>query len=116
MPPKKEYIIYALLSVKQRDLYDKIVEGWIHQFLIEKGITDSAAGKEDVVDVNAPRWLRGGKKRRYDVDESKDEYFEQIEQGEVEDGAKKRRMWQRLEDSTRCRKMVCRLVCSTGGC
>ena len=50
---------------------------------------DSAAGKEDVVDVNAPRRLRGGKKRRYDVDGSDNEYFEWIEQGEAEDGAKK---------------------------
>ena len=89
LPPKKEYVIYAPLSVKQRDLYDEIVEGRIRRFLIEKGIADSAAGREDVMDVNAPRWLRGGKKRRYDIDGSGDEYFERIEQGEAEDGAKK---------------------------
>ena len=41
------------------------------------------------MDVNAPRRLRGAKKRRYDVDGSDDEYFERIEQGEAEDGAKK---------------------------
>ena len=75
--------------MKQRDLYDEIVEGRIRRFLIEKGMADSAAGKEDVVDVNAPRRLRGGKKRRYDVDGSDDEYFEQIEQGEAGDGTKK---------------------------
>jgi SNF2 family DNA or RNA helicase len=37
LPPKKEYVIYAPLSVKQRDLYDEIVEGRIRRFLIEKG-------------------------------------------------------------------------------
>ena len=38
LPPKKEYVIYAPLSVKQRNLYDEIVEGRIRRFLIGKGI------------------------------------------------------------------------------
>ena len=88
LPPKKEYVIYAPLSVKQRDLYDEIVEGRIRRFLIEKGIKDSSLEKEDVVDVNAPRRLRGGKRRRYDLDGSDEEYFERIEKGEG-DGTKK---------------------------
>ena len=87
MPPKKEYVIYAPLSVRQRDLYDEIVQGRIRQFLIEKGIEDPSAEK-DTVDVNAPRKLRGNKKRRYDVDESDAEYFERMEEGEEAQGAK----------------------------
>ncbi|KAI9463179.1 SNF2 family N-terminal domain-containing protein [Boletus coccyginus] len=90
LPPKKEYVIYAPLSVKQRDLYDEIVQGRIRRFLIEKGIDDPLAGKKEEVDVNAPRKLRGGKRRRYDVDGNDEEYFERVEKGdEDEDGTKK---------------------------
>lgn len=90
LPPKKEYVIYAPLSVKQRDLYDEIVQGRVRRFLIEKGIDDPLAGKKEEVDVNAPRKLRGGKRRRYDVDGSDDEYFERVEKGdEDEEGTKK---------------------------
>ena len=81
LPPKKEYVIYAPLSVKQRDLYDEIVEGRIRRFLIGKGIEDPSAENKVVVDVNAPRKLRGGKRRRYDLDGSDDEYFERMERG-----------------------------------
>lgn len=82
LPPKKEYVIYAPLSVRQRDLYDEIVEGRIRRFLLAKGIEDPSAEKKDEVDVNAPRQLRGGKRRRYDLDGSDDEYFERMEKGE----------------------------------
>ncbi|KAG8215643.1 SNF2 family DNA-dependent ATPase [Butyriboletus roseoflavus] len=88
LPPKKEYVIYAPLSVKQRNLYDEIVEGRIRRFLIGKGIEEPKAGKE-VVDVNAPRKLRGGKRRRYDVDGNDEEYFERMEMGEMRDETKK---------------------------
>ncbi|KAF8129893.1 SNF2 family N-terminal domain-containing protein [Boletus edulis] len=81
LPPKKEYVIYAPLSVKQRNLYDEIVEGRIRRFLLEKGIQDPLAEKIEI-DVNAPRKLRGGKRRRYDVDGSDDEYFQRMEKGE----------------------------------
>lgn len=91
LPPKKEYVIYAPLSVKQRDLYDEIVEGRIRRFLIGKGSEDPGVGEEVVVvvDVNAPRRLRGGKKRRYDVDESDEEYFERMEMGGMGEETKK---------------------------
>lgn len=84
LPPKKEYVIYAPLSVKQRNLYDEIVEGRIRRFLIGKGIEKPTAGRE-VVDVDAPRKLRGGKRRRYDMDGNDEEYFERIEKGEMRD-------------------------------
>lgn len=67
--------------MKQRNLYDEIVEGRIRRFLLEKGEGPSADKKEEI-DVNAPRKLRGGKRRRYDVDGSDAEYFEQMEKGE----------------------------------
>lgn len=89
LPPKKEYVIYAPLSVKQRDLYDEIVEGRIRRFLIGNGTEDASTEKEKLVDVNAPRQLREGKKRRYDLDGDDEEYFERIEKGEAGDGSKK---------------------------
>ncbi|KIK97821.1 hypothetical protein PAXRUDRAFT_824545 [Paxillus rubicundulus Ve08.2h10] len=83
LPPKKEYVIYAPLSVKQRNLYDEIVEGRIRRFLMEKGGGGGVGTAKVEVDVNAPRKLRGGKRRRYDVDGNDDEYFELMEKGEV---------------------------------
>ncbi|KIJ19572.1 hypothetical protein PAXINDRAFT_108979 [Paxillus involutus ATCC 200175] len=83
LPPKKEYVIYAPLSVKQRNLYDEIVEGRIRRFLMEKGGGEGIGTAKVEVDVNAPRKLRGGKRRRYDVDGNDDEYFELMEKGEV---------------------------------
>ncbi|KIJ62436.1 hypothetical protein HYDPIDRAFT_114552 [Hydnomerulius pinastri MD-312] len=84
LPPKKEYVIYAPLSVKQRDLYDEIVEGRIRKFLMANGSEESGKKEKTVeVDVDAPRKLRGGKRRRYDVDGSDDEYFEMLENGQV---------------------------------
>ncbi|KAF8838231.1 hypothetical protein BDN67DRAFT_955400 [Paxillus ammoniavirescens] len=83
LPPKKEYVIYAPLSVKQRNLYDEIVEGRIRRFLMEKGGGEGVGMAKVEVDVNAPRKLRGGKRRRYDVDGNDDEYFELMEKGEV---------------------------------
>lgn len=75
--------------MKQRDFYDEIVEGRIRRFLLDKGIEDPSAEKKEEIDVNAPRKLRGGKKRRYDLDESDEEYFKRMEKVEEEHGPKK---------------------------
>ncbi|KAF9222210.1 hypothetical protein BS17DRAFT_784014 [Gyrodon lividus] len=84
LPPKKEYVIYAPLSVKQRHLYDEIVEGRIRRFLMAKGGEDGVGTAKKVeIDVNAPRKLRGGKRKRYDVDGSDEEYFALMEKGVV---------------------------------
>ncbi|KAH7926002.1 hypothetical protein BV22DRAFT_1063947 [Leucogyrophana mollusca] len=81
LPPKKEYVLYAPLSIRQRDLYDKVVEGGLRSFLLGKRDKDEAVKVE--MDVDAPMKLRKGKRRRYDVDGDDDEYFEMLEDGGV---------------------------------
>ncbi|KAG1828022.1 SNF2 family DNA-dependent ATPase [Suillus variegatus] len=44
LPPKKEYVLYAPLSVGQRDLYDNILDGSLRDFLL--GISKKAASGE----------------------------------------------------------------------
>ncbi|KAG1842613.1 SNF2 family N-terminal domain-containing protein [Suillus subluteus] len=80
LPPKKEYVLYAPLSVGQRDLYDNILDGSLRNFLL--GISKEAAvEKVAEIDMDAPMKLRKQKKTRYDVDGSDDEYFEMLEDG-----------------------------------
>ncbi|KAG1769134.1 SNF2 family N-terminal domain-containing protein [Suillus placidus] len=80
LPPKKEYVLYAPLSVGQRDLYDNILDGSLRNFLL--GVSkEAAAEKVAEIDVDAPMTLRKQKKTRYDVDGSDDEYFEMLEDG-----------------------------------
>ncbi|KAG2366139.1 SNF2 family N-terminal domain-containing protein [Suillus spraguei] len=81
LPPKKEYVLYAPLSVGQRDLYDNILDGSLRNFLL--GVSKEAAAVEKVaeVDMDAPMKLRKQKKMRYDLDGNDDEYFEMLEDG-----------------------------------
>ncbi|KAG1824917.1 SNF2 family N-terminal domain-containing protein [Suillus subaureus] len=80
LPPKKEYVLYAPLSVGQRDLYDNILDGSLRNFLL--GISkETAVEKVAEIDVDAPMKLRKQTKTRYDVDGNDDEYFEMLEDG-----------------------------------
>ncbi|KAG1729304.1 SNF2 family N-terminal domain-containing protein [Suillus paluster] len=82
LPPKKEYVLYAPLSMRQRDLYDNILDGSLRSFLL--GVSkDAPAEKVETVDLDAPMKLRKQKKRRYDCDGDDDEYFEMLEDGGV---------------------------------
>ncbi|KAF9232388.1 SNF2 family N-terminal domain-containing protein [Melanogaster broomeanus] len=82
LPPKKEYVIYAPLSVKQRNLYDEIVEGRIRRFLIGMGCGEGDGAAKVEIDMDAPRKLRGGKRKKYDVDGNDEEYFELMGNGQ----------------------------------
>ncbi|KAG1792327.1 SNF2 family N-terminal domain-containing protein [Suillus plorans] len=80
LPPKKEYVLYAPLSVGQRDLYDNILDGSLRDFLL--GISKKAAvEKVGEIDLDGPMKLRKQKKTRYDLDGNDDEYFEMLEDG-----------------------------------
>lgn len=87
LPPKKEYVIYCPLSVEQRHLYDAIVEGSLRHLLLSRG-GENADKKKIEIDMNAPRKLRDKTKSgvvAYDVDGSDDdEYFENLDEGGVE--------------------------------
>ena len=86
LPPKKEYVLYAPLSVRQSDIYDRVVTGGLRAFLMGKGKEDDGKKKKEV-DVDAPRKLREGVKGqgrlRYDVDGDDDEYFDRLQAGDA---------------------------------
>lgn len=85
LPPKKEYVLYAPLSVTQREAYDRVLEGTLRAYLMQikdpRGV-EMAAEPEDL----GPMKLRNHQKSRpsYIVDEDDDEYFEKLENGETE--------------------------------
>ncbi|KAG6816760.1 hypothetical protein H0H87_003155 [Tephrocybe sp. NHM501043] len=85
LPPKKEYVLYAPLSIQQREAYDRVLTGTLRSYLIGKNPTKV---EEQSVETG-PRRLRseGGKqpKKRYDVDGDDDEYFDMVESGEVDE-------------------------------
>ncbi|KAF7986864.1 hypothetical protein HWV62_12596 [Athelia sp. TMB] len=87
LPPKKEYVLYAPLSVRQSDVYDRVLTGGLRAFLMGKGKSDANKTPKGV-DINAPRKTRNAgaakKGKKYDVDGDDDEYFEQLERGEEE--------------------------------
>ncbi|GLB42625.1 putative SNF2 family N-terminal domain [Lyophyllum shimeji] len=86
LPPKKEYVLYAPLSVQQREAYDRVLDGTLRSYLIGKN-----PAKEKKVEPieDGPRRLRsaGGKRGRksYAVDGDDDEYFEMLEKGEFDE-------------------------------
>ena len=103
LPPKKEYVLYAPLSVRQREAYDRVLDGGLRKWLIHGGtggveiIGDDEAIEEDdetekvgveIEEDDDPgtrrvskRFIKGGKKS-YAVDSDDDEYFEKLERGD----------------------------------
>ncbi|KAH8105154.1 SNF2-family ATP dependent chromatin remodeling factor snf21 [Cristinia sonorae] len=105
LPPKKEYVLYAPLSQRQREVYDAIVQGGLRALLLrERGVkpTVEAEPPEAKVDEDEElnRRTRSKKKngrpakkeKRYDVDGDDDEYFERLESGELEAREEKERL------------------------
>ena len=82
LPPKKEYVLYAPLSVQQREAYDRVLEGSLRSYLIGKG---KEAGHVIVTEEeeNGERKLRKKGRKSYAVDGDDDEYFDMLEKGEV---------------------------------
>lgn len=101
LPPKKEYVLYAPLSERQRELYDAIVNGGLRALLVKEGGTSkgkNARSNDEEEDVplsleaqhrssdgkmKSRAQLRQSTRKRYDVDGDDDEYFERLESGEV---------------------------------
>ncbi|KAG7088716.1 hypothetical protein E1B28_012684 [Marasmius oreades] len=90
LPPKKEYVLYAPLSVAQRDAYDKVLDGTLRSYLMKGAQEKASAPPEEkmAVDNDAPRRLRkrniSQAKRAYAVDGDDDEYFEKLAKGELD--------------------------------
>lgn len=89
LPPKKEYVLYAPLSVQQREAYDRVLAGTLRSYLIGKN--PEKAKNDEVVD-DGPRKLRKRKGRKsYAVDGDDDDYFDMLEKGEVDERGVKAR-------------------------
>ena len=93
LPPKKEYVLYAPLSERQRELYDAIASGGLRALLVkEAGEKQGQRAGEDDQEEDVPlqtqrkgKGLRKTKQRNYAVDGDDDEYFRKLEAGEIED-------------------------------
>lgn len=98
LPPKKEYVLYAPLSVIQRETYNKALDGSLRTHLIGQEATKNKSAP--AVDHDEPRQLRkrkGGRKS-YSVDGDDDDYFAMLEQGEVDErGVKVKEQSQNIE-------------------
>ncbi|KIK69911.1 hypothetical protein GYMLUDRAFT_34310 [Collybiopsis luxurians FD-317 M1] len=81
LPPKKEYVLYAPLSVLQREAYDKVLDGTLRAYLMQN--KDDAKVEPSSEDLG-PRKLRAKGRPSYVVDEDDDEYFAKLEEGEIE--------------------------------
>ncbi|GJE96048.1 SNF2 family DNA-dependent ATPase-like protein [Phanerochaete sordida] len=89
MPPKKEYVLYAPLSLQQRALYDAILDGHLRALLMKEGKladeTAEAGAPEEAEEGPRRSGRRRGKQRRtYDDDGNDKEYFRRLENGELD--------------------------------
>ncbi|KAF5351509.1 hypothetical protein D9758_007190 [Tetrapyrgos nigripes] len=46
LPPKKEYVLYAPLSVSQREAYDEVLNGSLRRYLLKGAIAGSSESRE----------------------------------------------------------------------
>ncbi|EJC99481.1 uncharacterized protein FOMMEDRAFT_128129 [Fomitiporia mediterranea MF3/22] len=94
LPPKKEYVLYAPLTEKQKSVYESVVNGDLRKYLIEnkqqmteeeKHAEKQRKEKEKERMLSEGRKLRvRGVKRTYDVDGSDKDYFKRLESGEFD--------------------------------
>ncbi|KAF8196975.1 SNF2 family DNA-dependent ATPase [Pholiota molesta] len=103
LPPKKEYVLYAPLSVRQREAYDYVVSGSLRQWLIEGGAGGQAGAgtleaevEEEGMEVEGEEKRRvsrrAGKPRQGYAEESADddEYFGMLERRRDEEKEKEK--------------------------
>lgn len=113
LPPKKEYVLYAPLSVRQKEAYQAVLSGNIRRWLLAGGtakggakqVSTQAQKAEDEEEdepkktSTSPRRLRKGKgKKNYDVDGDDDKYFEMLDKGMVDERGLKRQTSQKEEE------------------
>jgi ATP-dependent DNA helicase len=83
LPPKKEYVLYAPLSVQQREAYNQVVEGTLRSYLIGKGKTTPDVHEKE--EDNGKRRLRKKGRKSYAVDGDDDVYFDMLENGDLDE-------------------------------
>ncbi|GJJ14210.1 hypothetical protein Clacol_008472 [Clathrus columnatus] len=90
LPPKKEYVLYAPLSERQRAVYDAILNGALRQFLIKGKQEKEKEALEEVLKGGRGKRIR--KKVNYKIDE------EQNEEDWLEEASRKRETEKGHED------------------
>lgn len=115
MPPKKEYVLYAPLSQRQRETYDVIVNRGLREWLIGGGTASQATRdaekaeaskvkeedeEEDEEDDKQKRRpsRRCAAAKNYDLDGDDDEFFGMVERGEVDHRGRKVQRTREEED------------------
>ena len=93
LPPKKEYVLYAPLTEKQKSVYEAVLNRSLRQYLIagsqgqtekERKDEEERKRKEKEAMLSEGRKLRArGKKRTYNIDGDDEEYFKKMESGEL---------------------------------
>ncbi|XP_006456421.1 hypothetical protein AGABI2DRAFT_181051 [Agaricus bisporus var. bisporus H97] len=120
LPPKKEYVLYAPLSVRQNDAYQHVLSGNIRKWLIAGGTAKGGAkqvveekrskeGDDDRKDPDSresgssrhSRKCKGNKSYTFDGDD--EEYFEMLEKGMVDERGIREQMSKQEEDEERNR-------------
>ncbi|KDQ10834.1 hypothetical protein BOTBODRAFT_35944 [Botryobasidium botryosum FD-172 SS1] len=98
LPPKKEYVLYAPLTLEQKELYEAVIGGRVREWLINKLGESIEDGKKDEGEEGEEegegRKLRGLRKRviyhESDEGESEDEeWMRKVEEGELDQGERK---------------------------
>lgn len=112
LPPKKEYVLYAPLSVRQNDAYQHVLSGNIRKWLVAGGtakggakqvIEDTRSKEEDGDREGAvsQRSRKCKRKKSYAVDGDDDEYFEMLEKGMVDERGVREEIPQDEQDEER---------------
>jgi ATP-dependent DNA helicase len=94
---QKEYILYAPLTKRQKDLYDLTVKGGLRKYLIQQGMKHKEPEVEEVAEKGDGARTRSSKskgaskkdKTRYNEDEEDDDdYFARLADGQNHSGDK----------------------------
>jgi len=100
LPPKKEYLLYAPLTVQQKDIYQAIVSRDIRRFLVDKKSKadeeedvpggekrkPEEEGKESLDEIDAGgRRMRKKARLSYKIEENDSKYIRDLENGIVVD-------------------------------
>jgi ATP-dependent DNA helicase len=90
LPPKKEYLLYAPLTVQQKDIYQAIVSGNIRNFLVDKkaaiGEDEPVAEPEQAIATTSTeqtggRMVRKKARLSYKIEENDSKYLRDLEDG-----------------------------------
>ena len=118
LPPKKEYVLYAPLSVRQKEAYECVISGNIRKWLLAGGTAKGGAkqvfeekpdDKGDEIEQEVPsltRQLRKPTGKKYYVDGDDDEYFEMLENGMIDERGLKEQVSEKEKEEDQKRAVL----------